>query len=124
MTKENKRSPKALRLRKRWIILAILSLVIAAFGASAFLMRGRLQAESPVAVASEKTKRVEIAIDGMTCSSCAVGVRMMLKRTEGVLYADASFERKDAVVKYDPTQTTEKKILAAITSFGYGAKVK
>ena len=54
----------------------------------------------------------------------AVGVRMMLKRTEGIVYADASYERKEAVVKYDPTQTTEKKILAAITSFGYGAKVK
>jgi len=88
-------------------------------------MRGRLQAESPVAVvASEKSERLEIAVDGMTCSSCAVGVRTMLKHTEGIVYADASYERKDAVVKYDPTRTTEKKILAAITSFGYGAKVK
>lgn len=48
----------------------------------------------------------------------------MLKRTDGVIYAEASYERKEAIVRYDPKRTDEKRILAAITSFGYGAKIK
>lgn len=125
MIKEYKETPPTQKSGKRWIMIAVLSLALVTLGASAFLMRGRLQAESPVAVvAAEKTERVQIAIEGMTCSSCAVGVRMMLKRTEGVLYAKASYERKEAIVRYDPSRTTEDKILAAITNFGYGAKVK
>ncbi len=61
------------------------------------------------------------------CSSagnCASGIRAMLKRTHGVVSADVSYERKEAVVEYDPGRITREKIVEAIANMGYEASVK
>jgi len=67
---------------------------------------------------------VLIAVDGMICTSCARGIQAMLKRTEGVLPADVSYERREARVEYDPDRTSPGRLVEAITNMGYSAKVK
>jgi len=60
----------------------------------------------------------------MSCTSCARGIEAMLKRTEGVVSADVSYDRREARVEYDPERTTPEKLVEAITNMGYSAKVK
>lgn len=76
------------------------------------------------AVANEAPSKVELTISGMHCESCADGIKAMLKRTEGVLAAEVSYERREAVVEYDPAKTSPDKIVAAVEKLGYKAAVK
>src|SRR5438309_1761954 len=76
------------------------------------------------ATASVRNERVLIAIDGMYCTSCANGIKAMLKRTPGVISAEVSFERREADVEYDPSRTSPEKIVEAIANMGYKSNVK
>src|SRR6266851_8796303 len=71
-----------------------------------------------------KNERVLIAIEGMHCTSCATGIKAMLKRTPGVISAEVSFERREADVEYDPSRTSPEKIVEAIANMGYKSNVK
>jgi copper chaperone CopZ len=102
---------------------------IAAFGALALTAASwfLIQAPHPSAASSAnavKPERVMIAIEGMSCTSCANGIKAMLKRTPGVISAEVSFERREAKVEYDSERTTREKIVEAISKLGYQATVK
>jgi mercuric ion binding protein len=75
-------------------------------------------------VALAAPAQVTLAISGMHCSSCAEGINAMLKRTEGVVKTDVSYEDRQAVVDYDEAKTSPEKIVAAIEKIGYKAKIK
>ncbi len=60
----------------------------------------------------------------MQCSSCAVGIKAMLKRTPGVVSAEVSLEKKEAMVEFNPSETSREKIVEAINNLGYRASVK
>ncbi|MEO6394106.1 MAG: heavy metal-associated domain-containing protein [Pyrinomonadaceae bacterium] len=81
-----------------------------------------VRANSPPAGTS--TKRVTLAIGGMDCKGCESGIAGELKRTPGVIAADVSYERLEAVVDYDPAKVTTAGIIAAIKGAGFTAKVK
>lgn len=76
------------------------------------------------AISGGKNERVLIAIEGMHCTSCANGIKAMLKRTPGVIAADVSYERREADVEYDSSRTSPEKIVEAISNMGYKANVK
>jgi copper chaperone CopZ len=76
------------------------------------------------ALTSVKNERLLIAIEGMQCTSCANGIKVMLKRSPGVISAEVSYERSEADVQYDSSGTTPEKIIKAITNMGYKATVK
>lgn len=65
-----------------------------------------------------------LAIKGMTCGGCVGAVKIQLKRTEGVLTFDVSYEKAEAVVTYDPSKTEPKKIAESVSQIGFEASVK
>jgi copper chaperone CopZ len=73
--------------------------------------------------ASEKVATLHI--EGMTCGSCATAVKRVLTRVDGVRMATVSYEKKSAVVTYDPAKVTPGKIAHAVeeTLPTYKAKV-
>jgi len=104
------------------VLTAALVCSLAAAGARNKL--ALLGTSSTIATAAVKTERVVIAVEGMSCTSCASGIKAMLKRTPGVIAAEVSFEKREAVVDYDAEQTSREKIVEAITKLGYKASVK
>lgn len=72
-------------------------------------------------VAEEKT--VGLTIEGMTCGGCAVSAKMALTRLPGVTKAEVSYEKKEAIVAYDPAKVTVEEMIAAIKTLGYTATV-
>lgn len=79
------------------------------------------------AIAASETiniERVVVAVEGMHCTSCASGIKSMLKRTPGVVSAEVNFERKEAVVEFKPADTSREKIVEAIKNLGFRASVK
>ena len=76
-------------------------------------------AATPAAVAD--TQRVSIKVAGMFCESCEATVRTMLKRTPGVYSAKVDVKRGEAIVAYDPKQTTPQALADVINRLGYKA---
>lgn len=93
-------------------------------GAFWFLIQASRPAGAAISAIVMKSERVKIAIEGMSCTSCANGIKAMLKRTPGVISAEVSFERREADVEYDSERATREKIVEAITKLGYKASVK
>ena len=60
-------------------------------------------------------------VEGMTCGGCEVGVKMKVKKLEGVEKVTASYEEGTATVTYRPETVTPEQIVTAIEDLGYSA---
>lgn len=67
---------------------------------------------------------VDFDVEGMTCASCEVSIKMALKKVEGVVEVSADAEAGSAHAKFDPTKTDGAALAAAITKLGYAATVR
>ena len=52
----------------------------------------------------EPRTRVQLALEGMTCASCATRIERKLNKLEGV-EASVNFATEQATVSYDPVRT-------------------
>ena len=74
------------------------------------------------AAASDTNVRVAVfRVEGMTCASCNVTVKVAAERVRGVVSARADSSQGRAWVTFDPTLATVEKIAAAISETGYKA---
>ncbi len=62
---------------------------------------------------------VTLAVSNMTCAACPITVKKALSRVPGVTKVSVSFERKQATVVFDDTQTTVSALTRATTDAGY-----
>lgn len=77
-----------------------------------------------VAVVAADTAVAKLAIEGMTCGSCATTARIALQRVPGVYKADVSYDSASAVVRYDPARTEPGAFIAKLKEMtGYEARI-
>jgi copper chaperone CopZ len=67
--------------------------------------------------------QVTLHVEGMTCAGCTIATRKVLARLPGVTRAEVSYERKEAVVTYDPAKVTVAQMIAAVKTLEYTATV-
>ncbi len=65
-----------------------------------------------------------LAISGMHCASCSALIARKLKKTPGVTDANVNLASAKAHVHFDPAAVSEKDLIAAVKSVGYGAEVR
>lgn len=70
-----------------------------------------------VAASSE----VLLDVKGMTCSTCPITVRAVLKKLDGVEDAKVDAVRHTAIVKFDPARVSSDRIAKALTEAGFPA---
>jgi Cu+-exporting ATPase len=103
----------------KWILVSLLAgVVLAVCPCWAKASGGSALADTSPAVSS-----IALTVEGMTCASCAVAVRIALRRLNGVRDARVSVEEKRAVVSYEPTKVTPQQIVDAVNSLGYHARL-
>jgi Cu+-exporting ATPase len=68
---------------------------------------------------SEKLKKVDLPITGMTCTTCAATIEKGLSETTGVEESQVSFATEKASVKYDPEQVSLAKLKHTVAELGY-----
>lgn len=68
---------------------------------------------------SAATKTVTIKVEGMHCGGCSSSVAKALKATPGVEDAQVSFEKGEAVIKYDDQKVTVAKLREVIIGTGF-----
>ncbi|WP_079102002.1 heavy metal translocating P-type ATPase [Carbonactinospora thermoautotrophica] len=67
-----------------------------------------------------RSARVELAIGGMTCASCAARIEKKLNRLDGVS-ATVNFATEKATVEYDPERVTPEQLVKTVEATGYTA---
>jgi P-type Cu+ transporter len=72
------------------------------------------------AVEQRNEERLELPIEGMTCSSCANRVEKSLNKLEGV-EATVNFATERATVSFDPERVEPEQLLGAVEKVGYSA---
>ncbi|XP_071124884.1 copper-transporting ATPase 1-like isoform X3 [Mytilus edulis] len=70
----------------------------------------------------EKTAVLEI--DGMTCQSCVKNIKAGLAEEKGIYSLEVILEKKEAVIKYSPTEISPPIIAEKIDEMGFPARVK
>jgi Cu+-exporting ATPase len=66
--------------------------------------------------------RVDLAVGGMTCASCAARIEKKLNRVPGVT-ATVNFATETATVTYDPASVGTDELVATVEATGYTARV-
>ncbi|MGE5381420.1 MAG: sulfite exporter TauE/SafE family protein [Methylocystaceae bacterium] len=66
-----------------------------------------------------KKTRITLDINGMTCHNCEKRIAGSLQKTPGVMGAQASYSRSQAVVEYNSEVVTENDIRKVIEAAGY-----
>src|SRR5215831_10012057 len=65
--------------------------------------------------------RTTLALEGMTCASCAMRIEKGLKKLPGVTDASVNFATEQATVTYDPVQTGLEQMVQKVDMVGYKA---
>ncbi|MES2136951.1 MAG: cation transporter [Pseudomonadota bacterium] len=80
-------------------------------------------ASAPVKAATAHTRTARFAVANITCATCPITVKRAMRKVPGVQSVDVSFEKKTAVVVFDPSRTRPSAIVAASTGVGFPAKL-
>lgn len=64
-------------------------------------------------------KEIKLKIEGMHCTGCSSRLEKVLNNTDGVESATVSFEKKQAIITYNESQTDIEQIKQAIQDAGF-----
>ncbi len=67
--------------------------------------------------------KITLDITGMHCASCGTLINKKLEKVEGVKYSNVNLTTERADVEFDEKKASEKEIIKAINSLGYGASI-
>jgi Cu+-exporting ATPase len=70
---------------------------------------------------TSEISRAVLAIEGMTCASCAMRIEKGLKKVAGVIDANVNLATEKAAVIYDPAQTNLEQMVEKVEIVGYKA---
>jgi Cu+-exporting ATPase len=73
-----------------------------------------------VTATAEPEVRVQLALEGMTCASCATRIERKLNKLDGV-EATVNYATEQAAVSYDPALTEVEDLIRAVEEAGYRA---
>jgi len=104
--------------RRNRMILWIVAVITVALTAFPYYASGMIAAEGKTASATSL-----FHVEGMTCGGCEAGVHLKVEKLEGVKNVEASYEKKQARVTYDPKIVTPERIIRAIQELGYSARM-
>ncbi len=115
--------------RKSAFLLVLgLALALVASAAACGASEERAADARPAEEAAELPAELVVAefdVDGMTCGGCALATEFALKKLDGVVAADASFDEATGegrcTVKYDPGVVSPEQMVIAITDVGFTA---
>lgn len=79
--------------------------------------------QSSAGAGDSQTVTSTFKVEGMTCGGCELGVKVKLKKLDGVVSVDASYEKGEAEVVYHPETVTPDEIVGAIEELGYTAEL-
>lgn len=88
------------------------------------LLAGTLLAFVAGAVAAGESRSATLVVTGMTCASCPITVKTLLKKVPGVTEASVDSKTGEAQVQFDPDKVQAEQLAKAVTEIGFPTTVK
>jgi Cu+-exporting ATPase len=66
---------------------------------------------------------VALAVEGVSCASCASGIRLALSKHDGVIEVAEGADIHHLSVRYDSSKTNPQKIIDVIAKAGFKSRV-
>ena len=101
-------------------IITIVSALLLSFPSYAPIFFPKSESHAIVSETSE-VQKIEFTIEGMTCAGCEQHVTTEINKLKGIVEVIVSYEKGNAIVKFDNKQTTIEDITTAINATGYKA---
>ena len=73
----------------------------------------------PFSLLAGTLQTVTLDVQNMTCAVCPITVKKALERVPGVTDAKVDFDKKTALVSFDPEKTTPAVLTKSTTDAGY-----
>lgn len=86
--------------------------------------RAATTTEPPGASTPASFRQIVLTVEDMTCSACPATVRNALEDVEGVYSVDATYEPPEAVVRFDPKNTSVETLTRATKRAGFPSRPK
>ena len=87
--------------------------------ANAYDQAPQKQGKQTVAQSKAKKQTAEFKITGMTCNACSSKVTKAVKGVPGIVTANVSHEKGNAVVEFDKSKTSVEALKKAILASGF-----
>ena len=68
-------------------------------------------------------QNVTLKIDGMTCGGCVKSVTRVLSELDGVVHAEVSLEKAQAIVNFDENKVQPAALVETVEDAGFDAEV-
>ncbi len=101
-------------------IITLVSVLLLSFPSYAFIFFPKSESQAIVSPTSE-IQKIEFTIEGMTCTGCEHHVKTEINKLKGIVEVIVSYEKGNAIVKFDNKQTNIDEITKAINATGYKA---
>lgn len=99
-------------------IITVMTVLLLSFPIYAHIFFPKTESKAIITSTSE-IQKVEFTIKGMTCSGCEHHVKTEISKLKGIVEVVVSYEKGNAIVKFDNKQTSIEEIEKAINSTGY-----
>ena len=99
-------------------IITVMAALLLSFPLYAHIFFPKTESKAIITQTS-KIQKVEFTIKGMTCSGCEHHVKTEVSKLKGIVEVVVSYEKGNAIVKFDNKQTSIIEIEKAINSTGY-----
>lgn len=101
-------------------IITIVSVLLLSFPSYAHIFFPKSESRAIESQTSE-VQKMEFTIEGMTCTGCEQHVTTEINKLKGIVEIVVSYEKGNAIIKFDNKQTTIEEITTAIDATGYKA---
>lgn len=99
-------------------IITIVSVLLLSFPSYSYIFFPKSQNQNSVVTTSE-IQKVEFTVKGMTCTGCEHHVKTEIQKLKGIVEVLVSYEKGNAIVKFENGKTNVEEIEKAINSTGY-----
>jgi len=107
-------------MKIRFLIISIVLLAFACKEAPKETIESKPK-EAVEEVTMVNVQKVELNINGMTCTGCENAIQKTINEFEGVYASKANHENGTAVIEFDSTKVDILKVETAINDLGYEA---
>lgn len=99
-------------------IITIFSIVLLSFPSYSYIFFPKSSNQNSI-IAFAESPKVEFTVKGMTCTGCEHHVKSEILKLKGIVEVSVSYEKGNAIVKFDNGKTNIEEIEKAINSTGY-----
>ncbi len=115
---ETTEKPNFMQTKSFLGIITVMTVLLLSFPIYAHIFFPKTENKAIITQTSE-IQKVEFTITGMTCSGCEHHVKTEISKLKGIVEVVVSYEKGNAIVKFDNKQTSIQEIEKAINSTGY-----